>query len=278
VNYRDQLIHHLGVYKETVLGIAEPGIYRYRGRDIPCRHILPTGERWSNILEPIRGAVRVYLELHPEIELHRYFHHLNSSQAFALNLFFPYFEGAPDTARMLLRALGQEGTLQDKQWKLEDVPDTAEESNIDITWMTDSNARTLCEVKLTETSFGKAKHDERHLDKLRRLYEPRLRDRVDPELLQPEQFLQNYQILRNVWHLAGAEASTLVFLLPQANADSWRSVAAVLPRIRADLRNAISIVSVESVISALCKDTTNASLQEYATSLADKYLLPSCAT
>jgi hypothetical protein len=278
VNYRDQLIDHLSAYKETVLGIAEPGIYRYRGRNIPCRHILPTAERWRNILEPIRAAVQAYLKLHPEIELHRYFHHLNSSQAFALNLFFPYFEGAPDRARILFRALGQEGTLHDRQWKLEDVPDKAEESNIDVTWMTASKVRTLCEVKLTETSFGKAKHDEHHLDKLRRLYEPRLRDRVDPELLRPEHFFQNYQILRNVWHLAGAEASNLIFLLPQANADSWRSVAAVLPRIRADLRNAISIVSVESVISALCSDPTDVFLQEYASSLADKYLIPRCAT
>jgi len=174
----------------------------------------------------------------------------------------------------LLRGLGQEGTLQDRQWRLEDVPDKAEESNIDVTWMTSSMTRTLCEVKLTETSFGKAKHDDRHLDKLRRLYEPRLRDRVDPELLQPEQFFQNYQILRNVWHLAGAEPSNLIFLLPQANADSWRSAQAVLPRIRVDLRNAISIVSVEGVISSLCSDPTDASLQEYAGTLAGKYLIP----
>lgn len=278
MNYRDQLIDHLSTYKETVLGIREPGIYSHQGRNIECRHILPHAERWRNILEPIQPAVRAYLELHPEIKLHRYFHHLNSSQAFALNLFFPYFEGAPDRARILFRALGQEGTLQDRQWKLEDVPDKAEESNIDVTWMTDSKTRVLCEVKLTETSFGKAKHDERHLDKLRHVYEPRLRDRVDPELLRAENFFQNYQILRNVWHLAGVEASKLIFLLPQANADSWRSVTAVLPRIRADLRNAIAIVSVESVISALCSDTTDVSLQQYASRLADKYLIARAAT
>jgi hypothetical protein len=88
----------------------------------------------------------VYLEHHPEIELHQYFHHLNSSQAFALNLFFPYFEGPPGRSRILLRALGQEGTLQERHWKLEDVPDKAEESNIDVTWMTASMTRTLCEV------------------------------------------------------------------------------------------------------------------------------------
>jgi hypothetical protein len=274
LNYRDQLIDHLCAYKETVLGITTPGIYRYRGRSIECRHILPKAERWCNILEPIRAAVREYLKLHPEIELHRYFHNLNSSQAFALNLFFPYFEGGPDRAQILVRALGQEGTLQDKQWKLEDVPDKVEESNIDVTWMTISKIRMLCEIKLTETSFGKAKDDEHHLDKLRRLYEPRLRDRIDPELLRPKHFFQNYQILRNVWHLAGGEASKLIFLLPQANADSWRSVAAILPRIQAELRTAISIVSVESVISALCSDPTDVSLQEYANSLAAKYPIP----
>ena len=278
MNYRDQLINHLSTYKETVLGITELGIYKYRGRDIPCRHILPTAERWQNILDPIRAAARAYLHVHPEIDLHPYFHHLNSSQAFALNLFFPYFEGTPDRGRILLRALGQEGTLEDGHWTLEDVPDEVEESSIDVTWITTSKTRTLCEVKLTEASFGKAKHDQRHLDKLRALYEPRLRDLVDPGLLQPQQFFQNYQILRNIWHLAGTKASNLIFLLPQASADSWRSVVAVLPKVRPALRKAISIVSVESVIAALCADSTDASLQEYASSLAEKYLLPSNAT
>jgi len=275
MKYRKQLIKHLSAYKETVLGIAEPGIYNYRGQHVKCRHILPIAERWHNILEPSRTAVRAYLKLHPEVKLHQYFHHLNSSQAFALNLFFPYFEGGPDSARILFRALRYEGTLQDRQWKFEDVPDTAEESNLDVTWMTTSMGTGLCEVKLTETSFGKAKHDKRHLDKLRRLYEPRLRDRVDPQLLLPEHFFRNYQILRNVWHVAGADASKLIFLLPKANTDSWRSVEAVRTRIRADsLRNAISIVSVESVINALCSDPTDLSLQRYASSLADKYLIP----
>ncbi len=277
MNYRDQLIDHLCTYKETVLGIAEAGIYRHQGQDIQCRHILPKAEQWSNILQPIRPTVRAYLDLHKNIVIHRYFHHLNSSQAFALNLFFPYFEGGPEKARILVRALGQQGTLQDLQWKLEDVPDKDEESNIDVSWITTLQVRTLCEVKLTETSFGKAKHDEKHLDKLRRLYEPRLRDRVDPELLQPETFFQNYQILRNIWHLAAADASKLIFLLPQANTHSWRSLETVLSRIQGDLRSAISVVSVESVISALCSDPTDLSLQEYATSLAAKYLIPGSA-
>jgi hypothetical protein len=48
---------------------------------------------------------------HPD-KCHQYLHHLNSSQAFAFNLFFPYFSGGPEAASALLRALGQEGVLE----------------------------------------------------------------------------------------------------------------------------------------------------------------------
>jgi restriction endonuclease-like protein len=278
MNYRDQLIEHLCIYKETVLGITVPGIYRHRGRDISCRHILPRTERWQNILAPIRPDVQAYLRTRPEIKLHRYFHHLNSSQAFALNLFFPYFDAGPDNAGILLAALGQEGTVKEDDWKIEDVPDKDEKSNIDVTWTSTLGTRTLCEVKLTESGFGKAKDDRHHLEKLRRLYEPRLHDRVDPELLRPKHFFHNYQILRNIWHLAAAEASRLIFLLPQANADSWRAVTEILPRLREDMRAATSIVSVERLITQLCSDPTSPTLQQYARSLAAKYIIASSFT
>jgi hypothetical protein len=98
-------------------------------------------------------AASAFLAAHPG-KRHRYFHHLNSSQAFAFNLFFPYFSGEPEVASALLRALGQEATLAG--WEPEAVPAPDEETNIEVFWTTADGVRTFCEVKLSEADFGKA--------------------------------------------------------------------------------------------------------------------------
>ena len=85
----------------------------------------------ANLLEEAEPAASAFLRAHPQ-KRHRYFHHLNSSQAFAFNLFFPYFSGEPESASALLRALGQEGILAG--WEPEAVPVPDEETNIDVLW------------------------------------------------------------------------------------------------------------------------------------------------
>ena len=271
MSYQDRILEHLSRYKEETLGISELGVFMYREREIRHRHILPLAHKWLNVLEPIRERVQAHLTSRPGITPHRYFHHLNSSQAFALNLFFPYLNGGPETSCVLLRALGQSGTVASGQWRFEDTPDEEERSNIDVTWTTSDGLRTLCEVKLTETSFGTATDDPRHLAKLRDTYEPRLRGVVDDELLAPTTFFLNYQVLRNIWHLAASKASRLIFVLPRANTHAWDAISGVLPQVRTPWNTQISVVSVEDVIAALCSDPTDG-LRDHAERLKAKYI------
>ena len=121
---------HLARYKTDVLGIVGNGTFRWRGEDIPYDHILPHEQGWSNVLDAARVLAQRYLPSHPEVLLHRDFHHLNSSQAFAFNLFFPFFEPRGPTSGVLLRALGESGVVED--WKPESVPDRAEGTNVDV--------------------------------------------------------------------------------------------------------------------------------------------------
>lgn len=228
--YQARLLTHLAAYKRDTLGVPEPGTFRYRNGDVLRDHILPTTQKWLNILEPRRRLVRDYLDAHPRVKLHHYFHHLTSSQAFAFNLFIPYFEGGSAPARALLSSLGQDSPLV--SWQAESVPDKKENTNLDAEWRTADGQRTICEVKLSERDFGKATDDQAHRRKLQDLYEPRLRGHVAPELLAPSTFFEVYQILRNVWHLVQDERTRLVFLLPRGNAALWAQLHSTLQGVR----------------------------------------------
>jgi hypothetical protein len=162
-------------------------------------------DRSQNLLEEATLAFEKY----KGTKLHRYFHHLNSSQAFALNLFFHYFEGGPESAAALLRALGRAGVLAD--WEPEAVPVPAEESNIDVLWTTADGVKTFCEVKLSEVGFGKGANDERHQKKLDQVYRERLAPHMEPDRLEISSFLKDYQFYRNVWHRLSNDAAVRYF-------------------------------------------------------------------
>lgn len=110
--YQSRITQHLTRYRRNRLGIVQAGTFRHNGVDRSYGHILPRELRWLNIPEPFRAEVRDYA-VKRRIALHRYFHHLNSSQALALSLFLPLssdFEtgperrlGAPISSRWLLR-------------------------------------------------------------------------------------------------------------------------------------------------------------------------------
>jgi hypothetical protein len=273
VGYREDLNRHLAAYKRQYLGIETPGVFEYRGRDVQHDHILPLASAAANLLEEAEPAARAFLAAHPG-KRHRYFHHLNSSQAFAFNLFFPYFSGGPESASALLRALGQEGDFA--SWEPEYVPASDEGSNIDVTWITADDLRTFCEVKLTEADFGKAKDDARHRDKLTNIYGPVLSEHLEPARLGLQAFLAAYQFNRNVWHMVRTDRSRLIFLLPRSNAGLWNLLKRLLSGVVPDTRKRIAAVAIEDVIAHLSVDgQCPERLREYARKLKQKYLIQS---
>ena len=92
-DYQIRLRRHLSEYKLSRLGISEEGIWRRNGKRYP--HILPESHRVENLLETYRADLDAYIERTSTLERHRDFHHLNSSQAMCLNLFYPFF-AAPE--------------------------------------------------------------------------------------------------------------------------------------------------------------------------------------
>jgi hypothetical protein len=274
VSYQDDLKKHLADYKRQHLGISAPGVFRYHGRNELRDHILPLANASRNLLEEAEPGASAFLAAHPN-KRHQYFHHLNSSQAFAFNLFFPYFSGGPESASALLRALGQDGVLA--EWEPEAVPARDEESNIDVLWTTTDGSSSFCEVKLSEADFGKATNDARHLAKLEDIYSNVLAPHLEPGRLERLAFFDAYQFNRNVWHMVrGDRRAHLIFLLPRANAVLWTLLQGLLLGVVPQTRERISAIAIEDVIAELSvDDRCPTRLREYANKLKEKYLIQS---
>jgi hypothetical protein len=271
MSYQDELIAHLTAYKHTHLGGPPAGTYLYRGQELLYEHILPTRGSRLNFLKESRDLIVSFLGSNPQVKLHKYFHHLNSSQAFALNLFVPFFEGGAEASRALLAALGQCSELI--KWEPEAVPDTTEGTNLDAFWMTTDGTQTFCEVKLSERDFGKARIDERHLLKLRDIYLPRLAPHLSSELQVETEFFGSYQILRNIWHMVGAPNGRLVFLLPRGNSKLWPMLNAPLKHVSAEVRERIYVVAIEDLFDNLTANKVSPPFfRAYAQRLREKYV------
>lgn len=271
MSYKDLLLSHLAKYRRDELKVAEPGLFKYRGRDVPVEHVLPKDQPWLGIPPEARDTVRQYVEARG-IRLHQYFHHLNSSQAFALSLFVPFFEGGHESSTALLRAFGIDGQLV--SWAAEEVPDQKEGTNLDAAWSTSAGRKYLCEVKLTEAEFGVAANDVAHQEKLANTYEPVLRDHIHSSRLTASVFFQSYQILRNLWHAAKLPNSYVVFLYPRQHEVLTHLLAPVLDDITSDLRGRVLVVHSEDVLGRLAQDEScPLALRSYASRLSRKYLL-----
>ena len=270
MEYQAKLNRHLSEYKRTVLGILEPGVYRHRGRDLPYEHILPT-DRWKKNLLPEAEHLAVKFFMRNPGARHRYFHHLNSSQAFAMNLFLPYFSVGLDTSALLLGALRQEGNLQ--AWGLEEVPVAEEGTNVDAWWHTTLGLKTYCEVKLSERSFGKATNDVRHLLKLETVYKVRLSAHLDASCLEPGAFFRDYQFYRNVWQIADSPDCRLLILLPRANTRLWAHLERLLTLVTPQTAVRVSAVAIEDVLDRLTlAPELPPNLASYGAKLRDKYM------
>ena len=268
--YRERLNRHLENYRVNRLGISETGSYRHRNEDIPYAHILPLRLKHLNLLEGVRNDVLRHVEEN-DLRLHRYFHHLNSSQAFAFNLFFPYFWQRPESAPVLLRALGQDGSFAKARFEAVPVPD--EGTNIDVLWSDSDEKQTLCEVKLSEAEIGTARSDAEHLAKLTETYLPSLSPHFSADDLDPSKFFRSYQYYRNVWHMLRVPKARLVFLLPRQNERVWRKLESLRARTAASVSERISIIAIEDVLTRLMSEGSSPrQLQEHAVALAEKYL------
>ena len=129
--------------------------------------------------------------------LHSDFAHMNSSQALAFNLFFPFVNADIKRQRILLNALG---LLWDSlaETRFEVVLDAQEKTNFDFWLKSPVGEEATVEVKFTEEKFGSAKNNEIYRGRLDRIYRPLLEPLVADSALEVRNFCRDYQLLRNI--------------------------------------------------------------------------------
>lgn len=175
----------LGVYRENVLKRPDSGTWQ----NLPYPHILSTADSADgfNLIEGIRATFKDYAA-RKNIRLHRDFAHLNSSQALAFNLFFPLLPpsdselawGVPErTSALLDRPL-----LKLKRAEFEKILNRREGTNLDWWGEFDNGGQLFCEVKFTESGFGKTTSPSTdYRGRIDQIYRSMLADLIAPGLL-----------------------------------------------------------------------------------------------
>lgn len=272
-NFVERVKEHMENYKESILCIEEKGVYSHQGREIEYGHILPKSDKWKNILPFKNYEVNNIIS---DDKLHKYFHHLNSSQGMCLNFFYPLIK--EKRLDIILKALRIKGDICYKAFEFEKESEIdngyGRSTNFDFYLSMIDGKRIYFEIKYTENEFGKAKNDQEHQKKYNEIYKPLLMNNkaINNKYKEQDIFLENYQILRNLVHID--EKSTVVFIYPKGNKGIREGAKKAKNEIVVDEWNEHFIpITWEGIVEELISHIADIDLQEYyQTKFTKKYL------
>jgi len=201
----------LAQYKATTFPNIGDGIWKRNKKTYS--HILPEESKYDNLLPIFKDKLITYIG-EQRVKLHPDFHHLNSSQAMCLNFFFPFYQ--ENKLELITDFLGlKNDAVNYKSVCFEKVGLEAKfgrrATSFDFYFETTSGKKLYFEIKYTESKFGNGKINS---DKFECVYSKYLNP-LESSFHSSQSFYKNYQILRNLIHIA--EDSYVVFIYPQDN-------------------------------------------------------------
>lgn len=247
MSYQSQLRNHLGEYKISNLCIEKDGFWRNK----PYSHILPKEEYRLNILGTIREKFWDYFESQESLKMHRYFHHLNSSQAMCFNLFFPFMMDGNKYLNILLDVLGlpEKGVSEVSFGK---IIDKSEGTNFDFYIAYENGIQILFEVKLQESGFGSTRNDAEHNKKFQQIYKNRMKNIISTRFQNRLVFFKNYQLIRNLIYLGYSDKTHLFFMMPFENKPLENKTAEIIHYlVDGKFEDRINIGFLENLVSLL---------------------------
>lgn len=166
------------------------------------------------------------------LKLHIYAHHLNSSQLFCVNAFYPLLSGSSELADVL-RGCGIPLGGNVSCAIFEHTPDGSEHTNFDFYAETDVGERVYFEIKYTEQGFGGTSESSRNeWDRPSDFCYRRqvASSRFAQVLGDPEVFFKDYQVNRNIAYVQGPD-DHVVFMFPTDNSSLVLPVYASGPNV-----------------------------------------------
>jgi hypothetical protein len=270
--YAEKLLQQLAGYKQRALPGVPDGTSKHSGEVRPYAHILPDESYQSNILPGIRDAFWRWFESQaPALTLQPLFHHLDSSQAMAFNLFFPFLrDGGVDERLLDVLGISAEAGYEGR---FEKVLDPAENTRFDFYLEGPSGLKIFFDVKLCEDGFGSCDDDEHHRQKLERHYRPHLHEHVDAKWLEPEAFFANYRVLRNLSYLGRHPDSGLVFIFPKASEPLMEAENSIKMIVSKSLAPRIAILYLEYLVERILEAVADdEALRKHFLEFRDKYV------
>jgi len=272
LSFQEKIKNTLGLYRKERLGIEKPGFFRYRGQNLLKEHILPTELKKYNIIQYYRDSF--FSSSSSQIKFHKYFHHLNSSQALCINFFFPLM--LDDKLDLILDLLQiPKRTITGAHFEKESDLETGagRRTNFDFYMQLADNTKIYFEIKYTEAEFGKAKNDDEHKVKYTKTYCPLLKNNsfIKPEYYEIEKFLNSYQIMRNLCHIN--DNSYVVFAFPKENQNIHLQTQSAQKKIVTEKgRDKFRILLLEEAIDEVLRQVKSSKLQEHYREFQVKYL------
>ncbi len=217
MSFQDEIKDWLSDYKANHFKHLKNGIWKYRGKEIPCAHILPKENLYDNLLPEYKCELQDYIES-KKVKLHQYFYHLNSSQAMCLNFFYPLIK--EEKLQLILEFLNIHNDSVDYNSVCFEKESFIERqkgyrpTSFDFYFKTHTNKEIHFEIKYTEQDYGKAKNDVDHIGKYDLVYQNYC-SVIESRYSNCNDFLNYYQLLRNVIHVS--DNSYVVFLFPENN-------------------------------------------------------------
>ncbi|SFS81282.1 PGN_0703 family putative restriction endonuclease [Lutibacter maritimus] len=216
MSYKDDIKQHLSDYRLKKLGHLDKGVWKRKDTIYRFNHILPKKDNVVklNILEPYRKLF--YESELSQISYHKFFHHLNSSQAMCINFFFPLF--IERKLEVILDIIGLSNDSVDYETacfeKESNIEKKGRRTSFDFYFKTKKGKNIYFEIKYTEYAFGKAKKDTNHKEKYKSEYSQKCSN-INENFSDQDSFLTNYQLLRNLIHIS--KDSYVVLLYPKDN-------------------------------------------------------------
>ena len=227
-------------------------------------HILPEKFRILNLIDGpfFNMSEERYQELVSRKEIHKGFGNLNSSQAFAINLFVPMIQN-----KYLYKSFVKEQNLGEiKHEEFEQVLIKDEGTQLDFYLETEQKKFTF-EIKYSENAFGDTEKDESHEIKYNEIYKNRLLKCIDN--LSEDEFFEEYQLWRNICF--AAEGYEVRFVFPAFREDLADKVVKAKERCKNEIKDKIDFIYVDEFIKKM-KESDDDSLRKHYLEFENKYL------